>query len=431
MYSLNQRLILSLTASLALFFVLQTVMIDQEVERLSEQNIISRLEHDQKTLLTALNWKNDSKNMLNLSRVPDIYKQLFSGHYYEITIKNKTFYSRSLWDEKLIRTESPLVRDVMGPQGQLLLMLSQDFTLHDEPVTIRIAEDVSHLDSMADAFQGRLLLLAAAAVLMLLILQGWIIQYGLKPLQRIRHQLGDLEEGKIDQITTPAPSEIMPLVTEINHLITLMKKRLERSRHALGDLAHALKTPLSVVQQIIERQAITNDMSQCQDQLRNIEKRIEHELIRARTAGPSPGDHWVKPHEDLNELIDIFKKVFPNKAISLNMPELLQVEANREDMLEIFGNILENACKWSDSEVHCDIAMEDKKLLILIDDDGPGIDNDSCEDLLCRGVRADESKPGHGLGLSIVNEIVHAYEGKVTLEKSPTLLGLRVVISLP
>jgi len=431
MYSLNRRLTLSLAGSLALFFVLQTVMIDWEVERLSEQNLISRLEHDQKALLTALNWQPPAKPTLNPSRIPDIYTRAFSGHYYEITVANHTLRSRSLWDEKLIKTEAPLVRDVTGPQGQLLLILSQDFTMHNETVTIRIAEDISHLNAMTAVFQGRLLLLAAAAVFMLLILQGWIIQYGLKPLQRIRHQLGQLEKGKISQIITPSPSEIIPLVTEINRLVTLMKKRLERSRHALGDLAHALKTPLSVIQQIVERQAKTPDSVQLQEQLQQIGKRIDHELARARTAGRSPGGHWAKPYHDLHELVGIFRKLFPDKKITLDISEALRIEADREDMMEVFGNLLENACEWADSEVRCQVMVHNNTLLIFVDDDGDGIDSGEYQRLLSRGVRADESRPGHGLGLAIVNEIVNAYEGEIKLDRSPTLQGLQVRITLP
>jgi len=431
MYSLNKRLTLSLAGSLILFFIFQTTMINQEVEKLSEQNLISRLEHDQKSLLAALKWQPPAKPELNQRYIPDIYMRAFSGHYYELTVAGHTFRSRSLWDEKLPQTKASLVRDVAGPNNQLLLILSQSFKIHNKPVTIRIAEDISHLDAMTNTFQGSLLMLAATTVLILLILQSFIIQYGLKPLLHIRQQLGLLERGEIHQITTPAPKEIMPLVTEINHLITLMNKRLERSRHALGDLAHTLKTPLSVIQQVVERQESTVDNMQLQNQLQQIEQRITRELARARTAGQSPGGQWLKPYDDLHELLNIFKKLFPDKTITLVMSKTLKIEADREDMMEIFGNLLENACKWSDSIVHCQLEMLHNKLLIKIEDDGVGIQPDAYQHLLSRGIRADESKPGHGLGLAIVNEIVNTYGGDIKLEQSPTLRGLQVYITLP
>jgi len=431
MYSLNKRLTFSLAGSLVLFFIFQTVMIDREVEKLSEQNLISRLEHDQKSLLAALKWQPPAKPELNQSYIPDIYMRAFSGHYYELTIAGHTFRSRSLWDEKLPQTKAALLRNVAGPHDQLLLILSQSFSVHNKPVTIRIAEDISHLDAMTSTFQGSLLMLAAITVLILLILQSLIIQYGLKPLLRIRQQLGQLERGEIHQITTPAPKEIMPLVTEINHLIILMNKRLERSRHALGDLAHTLKTPLSVIQQIVERQESTVDSIQLQNQLQQIEQRITRELARARTAGQSPGGQWLKPYDDLHELLNVFKKLFPDKTITLTIPKTLKIEADGEDMMEIFGNLLENACKWSDSTVHCQVAMLQDKLLIRIEDDGVGIKPDAYQHLLSRGIRADESKPGHGLGLAIVYEIASAYGGSIELDRSPILQGLQVRITLP
>jgi len=125
MYSLNKRLTLSLAGSLILFFIFQTTMINQEVKKLSEQNLISRLEHDQKSLLAALKWQPPAKPELNQRYIPDIYMRAFSGHYYELTVADYTFRSRSLWDEKLPQTKASLVRDVAGPNNQLLLILSQ------------------------------------------------------------------------------------------------------------------------------------------------------------------------------------------------------------------------------------------------------------------------------------------------------------------
>ncbi len=430
MYSLNKRLTLSLAGSLVLFFIFQTLMIDREVEKLSEQNLISRLEHDQKSLLAALTWQPLGTPEFKQNYIPDIYTRAFSGHYYELTVDGHTFRSRSLWDEKLSPTNAPLTRNVLGPHNQLLLILSQEFSMYNKPVTIRIAEDVSHFKAMTSAFQGSLLILAAMAVLSLLILQSLIIRYGLKPLLRIRQQIGQLERGEIHQITIPAPKEIMPLVTEINHLITLINKRLERSRHALGDLAHALKTPLSVIQQIVERQKYTPDNIQLQNQLQQIEQRITRQLARARTAGQSPGGQWLKPHNDLHELLNVFKKLFPDKTITLTISDTLKIEADREDMMEIFGNLLENACKWANSTVHCQIERSHNKLLITIEDDGTGINPDKHQHLLGRGIRADESKPGHGLGLAIVNEIVNTYGGSIKFSQSPTLQGLQVHITL-
>ncbi len=430
-YSLNKRLTLSLAASLALFFLLQTLMIGREVEFLSEQNLISRLKHDQEELLAAISWQPPALPKLNPARIQGIYQRPFSGHYYQINIANRSMRSRSLWDEQLPEQSSAVVRDAPGPSGQRLLVLSQRFTLHDQTVEIRIAEDISHIESTTALFQRHLLFFAAAAMLALLLMQGWIVRYGLKPLQRIRRQLGQLERGEIDQVTTPAPDEIKPLVEEINHLVQLINRRLVRSRHALGNLAHAIKTPLAVMGQIIQRQADSPDTTELKQQLHHIEHRIDRELARARTAGRSPGGNWAAPHRDLNDLGRMLRRIFPATHIALNIPENLSIAADREDMLEIFGNLLENACKWADSEVSCSIAEDhDNGLVIQVEDDGPGIASGEYQKLLMRGALADESRSGHGLGLAIVCEIITAYEGKIELGRSPKLCGLLVKITL-
>jgi len=431
MYSLHKRLTLSLAASLVLFFIAQTVMIGREVEALTEQNLISRLQHDQDALLAALNWQPPAVPTLDPVRVPEIYQQPFSGHYYQISINGVTLHSRSLWDEVLPDHLPPVARDVEGPVDQHLLVLSQRVSLYGHTVTIRTAEDISHVEHTTSAFQQHLLLFAAGAVLALLILQGWLIQNGLKPLQRIRRQLSQLEKGEIERVHIDRPSEIMPLVDEINRLVQLIRMRLDRSRHALGDLAHALKTPLAVLGQIIQRQPDSRDASLLQQQLDHIEQRINHELARARTAGYAPGGSWTNPADDLDDLVSMLRQVYPSIRMGLEQTAGLSVAADREDMLEVFGNLLENAAKWADSEVRCGLTINHGHLIICIEDDGPGIDERQYQLLLQRGTRLDESTPGHGLGLSIVSDIVSAYAGEIRLDRSPELHGLMVTIDLP
>jgi len=446
MVSLRQRLTLSLAASLAIFFILQTWMIGNEVEALGERNLLSRLQHDQEQILAALDWNPPAAPGMRLSLVPAIYARPFSGHYFQLDIAGQSLRSRSLWDEKLPALDSPMARDVPGPDGQLLLVLQETVQLNGQPVTIRTAENILPIELSTGAFQRHLLLFALCAVLALMLLQGWLIGHSLKPLQRIRMQINRLKKGDLELIDAPAPDEIMPLVEEINHLMQLMQQRLQRSRHALGDLAHSLKTPLSVARQIVHRQAVrrqanaadanpndaaTSDTTQLGEQLERIEQRIERELVRARTAGRMPGGQWSEAAQDIEDMTSMLNQVFPRIAFITDIDEQLKIPADREDMLEIFGNLLENACKWADSTVHCRVWGKQGRVRICIEDDGPGIEEDAYDELLYRGVRADESTPGHGLGLSIVSEMVAAYEGEITLSRSSELHGLKVDITLP
>ncbi|MDQ6970851.1 MAG: ATP-binding protein [Mariprofundus sp.] len=458
MNSLKQRLTTSLAASLILFFIVQSFMISNEVVILSENNIISRLQHDQEQILSAITWSTTASDAehaiptLNPSAIPVIYQRPFSGHYFQIDFFDPGFAdldrsdpdrsapdlsslqlrSRSLWDEQLPATIDAIVKNVTGPKQQHLLVIFRTVQLHGRSAEIRVAEDISLIESSSAAFQRHFLLFAAAAVLALLVLQGWLINFSLKPLRRVREQLSLLDSGELELVTASTPEEITPLVTEVNRLIVLMRKRLMRSRHALGDLAHNLKTPLAVARQIAERQSKSDDRIQLDAQLQFIHERIESELVRARTAGPMPGGQWKDVQRDVQDIILMLRRAFPAISVELELDHQHPIAADREDMLEILGNLLENACKWGESNVRCSIAKNDAgDLLIVVEDDGPGLKPDQFEQLLTRGRRADENQAGHGLGLSIVNEMVQAYEGQINICRSVSLHGLQVSITIP
>ena len=431
MLSLKQRLTFGLAASLAFFFVMQTLMIGNEVEALTESNLVSRLQHDQEQLLSALQWIPPAVATIDQQLVPSIYRRAFSGHYFQIDLADQSLRSRSLWDEQLPASTQTLMRDVPGPKGQLLLVLSQQIELHGQQLEIRVAEDISSIEASTGAFQRHLLLFAAATVLALMVLQGWLINHGLKPLQRIRRQLKQLDGGELEQITAPVPEEISPLVDEINHLALLIRKRLQRSRHALGDLAHSLKTPLAVALQTVQGRQSDPQQLELIAQLQLINQRIDSELARARAAGPMPGGQWKQPEADLHELCQMLRRAFPHIDITLQLEEELNIRADREDMLEIMGNLLENGCKWATSRLLCSMHCEHDMLLITVEDDGPGQHETAYAALLQRGARADESKGGHGLGLAIVNDLVSAYNGQIELSRSTTLHGFKVSISMP
>ncbi len=432
MSSLKQRLTTSLAASLILFFIIQSFMISNEVVALSENNLISRLQHDQDQILSALTWLPPGSAKLNQAAIPAIYQRPFSGHYFQIEAADTLLPSRSLWDEQLPRTQTGVSKDVQGPKQQRLLILSRSVELNHQTVTIRVAEDISLLESSTVAFQHHFLLFAAAAVLALLVLQGWLINISLKPLSRVRQQLSQFDSGELEEVSAPTPEEITPLVVEVNRLIGLMRKRLMRSRHALGDLAHSLKTPLAVARQIAERQVQGDDRAELNVQLQLINERIERELVRARTAGPMPGGLWKDVESDLHDMSRMLKRAFPNIHIELQLNNIDRVAADREDMLEILGNLMENGSKWGRSHVRCCMAKQaDGGFKISVEDDGPGLADNQVDVLLQRGIRADERQPGHGLGLAIVNEMVQAYDGHIAISRSASLHGLQVSITIP
>ncbi|ATX82187.1 Signal transduction histidine kinase [Mariprofundus ferrinatatus] len=427
MRSLSQRLSLSLAASLALFFLLLAFIFGIESESLSEKTVLSRMEHDMESVLSATQLQGE-QIQLDATKIDAIYERPLSGHYFQLHSGEGVIRSRSLWDQSLNSFDAGVHRDVAGPDGQHLLILSREFRIGKSPVTLTLAEDMSDLYHQAQEYQKRLLLLLFFTLLALLGLQVWVIRRAMRPLGQVRQALLKLEQGENSQLQLDLPSEINPLVQEVNRLLLVMQERLARSRSATGNLAHALKTPLAVIRRTLEGGPAINVIS---EQTGKIESLIERELSRARLAGTAPGGFWPEPEQDLRDMAAMLKKVHGEKVqIELEMESGLHLPADREDMLELIGNLLDNACKWSSRQVRCTLRMS-RELELIVEDDGPGMAEGAWQELLQRGMRSDESRPGHGLGLAIVNDIVTTYGGRISAGRSEMLGGLRVELSLP
>ncbi|MDH5395547.1 MAG: ATP-binding protein, partial [Gammaproteobacteria bacterium] len=203
----------------------------------------------------------------------------------------------------------------------------------------------------------------------------------------------------------------------------------------LGDLAHALKKPLTVLRQF-ERETVLKDNPDLQKnlatQINSMQKIIDHVLKRARLAGESHAGILFNLKNDFPELIDVLKKMYHNKNIQfeIDVDENVIVPAEREDMLELLGNLLDNACKWSERLIKISI-YDNQMLMIIVEDDGRGIEQERINELTQRGKRLDESIEGHGIGLSIVQDIVSQYHGNIVYQRSESLGGLQVAVSLP
>ncbi|MGJ7474929.1 ATP-binding protein, partial [Pseudomonas fulva] len=251
---------------------------------------------------------------------------------------------------------------------------------------------------------------------------------------RPRQQIAQLQQGQRSQLDAQVPSELVPLVGQINHLLSHTEDSLRRSRNALGNLGHALKTPLAVLLSLAssERlQGLPEVRAQMREQLQQIEQRLARELNRARLAGDAlPGAQFACDDE-LPGLLSTLGMIHgEGLLLSHAVPHGLLLPWDREDMLELLGNLLDNACKWADSEVHLGIAATEEHYQLWVDDDGPGIPHQQRVQVLERGSRLDEEVDGHGLGLGIVRDIVQAWGGKLQLLESP-MGGLRVDIQLP
>ncbi len=401
--------------------------------------VSARLSSDAYALLRAVSMDEAGRWRVNGDLIDPVYQQPMSGHYFQVGVDGKWVYSRSLWDEmiptmggeQIGRENVRLITKANHPW----LVLDQSFMKDGKRVQLVLAEDVKRIDeSLIRLGWG----VAAAGVVFLavmLLLQVAIIRRGLRSLVNVRSDISRLKKGEVRQLAPANTAEVDPLVTEINYLVQAMELRLQRSRNAVGNLAHAAKTPLTVLDRQIEALK-ENDPQQAGDMMEQsvrLRDLMQRELTRARIAGAALPGQRIYLLPELDKLQRTLKAIYREKALEFDveMDEKVYFPGERDDLMELLGNLLDNASKWAQGQVSISAAADEHCLTLVIEDDGPGIEEDQMERLMTRGERLDESTDGHGLGMSIITDIVNQYEGQLTLSRSASLHGLQVAVMLP
>jgi signal transduction histidine kinase len=355
--------------------------------------------------------------------------------------------SRSLWDAELRpppavvrrvqnRSGATVTFDQVGPAGEPLRGAARLARLpgRSAPLVFMAAEDRSALDADVRAFAlttaGALLLLGLGLVLAVFAQ----VRFGLRPVFEIRREIARVRKGKAQRLTGEYPEELAPLTSELNALLDHNQEVVERQRTHVGNLAHALKTPISVLLSeadhnpgelaaVVERQACA------------MRDHVDHHLRRARAAARAPGQgERTEVAPVLEELTLTLERIHQDKGVEIDWdaPDDLIFLGERQDLLEIAGNVMENACKWARRRVRVRAASDGRvdRFRLVVEDDGPGLPPERRAEVMQRGARLDESAPGSGLGLSIVDDLARAYGGAVTLG-SARLGGLSVEVALP
>nr|WP_314483885.1 sensor histidine kinase [uncultured Pseudomonas sp.] len=435
MKSIQARLSLGLVAVLVVVGVVLAQLTLWLFEAGLQRYLENGLRNESENLLVAL-VRGPAGMQLDEQRISAAYQRPFSGYYFRIDFAQGTWRSRSLWDMNMPKPSAPGLSDrhELGPEGQELLTLRADYRRLGQDISISVAQDYSPVRQGFRRLQQIGLGMGLVALALVLILQRITVTRSLRPLERARQQIAQLQQGQRSQLDAEVPSELMPLVGQINHLLSHTEDSLRRSRNALGNLGHALKTPLAVLLSLASSErlkGLPEVRAQMREQLEQIEQRLARELNRARLAGDAlPGAQFACDDE-LPGLLSTLSMIHgEGLSLTQDVPPGLLLPWDREDMLELLGNLLDNACKWADSAVHLGIALGDQHVHLWVDDDGPGIPHQLRQQVLERGSRLDEEVDGHGLGLGIVRDIVQAWGGRLQLLESP-MGGLRVDIQLP
>ncbi|MGH8800829.1 MAG: sensor histidine kinase [Casimicrobiaceae bacterium] len=432
---------MSLAVSLVLFTAaaLLAVALQEFPRRLVEGYVSSRLERDADLLYVRIH---DAADPVEAAQgvAGTFYELPLSGHYFRISHGDLQIRSRSLWDEDLpsvvLAPSSERVLRLPGPAHQSLLMLAKRFAASDGGWLVMVAEDVSGLDAAIATFRRWLLVGAAFALALLLWLQRRLIVRGLAPLGDAVDACRRLERGEIVPVVASAPTEVRPMLEAVNRLVHYQAQRLARVRHAVGNLSHALKTPLTVIAQAAEETRASGNVALAatlQVQLNTMRSAIERELRRARLAGGGPSGSGFEAREQIESLVEALERLHRERAVTIEIAVTEErFPLDREDMLELFGNLLDNACKWARRRIRIEIRPKiAEELAFVIEDDGPGVADEVLGQMGTTGMRTDELQPGHGLGLAIVADIIAQYGGSIRYGHSASLGGLRVEGRLP
>ncbi|RMT64201.1 hypothetical protein ALP29_04360 [Pseudomonas syringae pv. avii] len=393
------------------------------------------LRNDSENLLVAL-VRGPNGVQLDEQRLSPAYQRPFSGHYFRIDFADVHWRSRSLWDQELPRLPVAGLKGnlQLGPEGQQLLVLRSDYKRFGQSISISVAQDYTPVRESFRLMRQVGLVMGLAALLLVLILQRVTVRRALRPLETARNQIAQLQQGQRSQLDTQVPLELEPLVAQINHLLAHTEDSLKRSRNALGNLGHALKTPLAVLLSAASSDALKDhpQLSQLlREQLEQVQQRLNRELNRARLAGDALPGALFDCEQELPGLLATLRMIHGEHLdLRYQVAPGLQLPWDREDLLELLGNLLDNACKWADAEVRLSVSETPQGYRLAVEDDGPGIPEAQRDQVFSRGARLDEQRVGHGLGLGIVRDIVEVWDGVLQLQESE-LGGLKVLIQLP
>lgn len=298
-----------------------------------------------------------------------------------------------------------------------------------------VAHSQSDLKEILAAYRERLLMWVIGLAVLLILVQTLIARWGLQPLRRLARDLELVEAGRSQSLSGQYPADIRPVTENLNKVLRAEQAQRERYRNTLGDLAHSLKTPLSVVRGQLEKADNSHQeiMPVVDDQISRMSMIIDHQLRRASaqvTQNAVYARVMVKPL--IERLTAAMQKVYSEKSlqIEINIADSLPFSGDEADLMEMAGNLIENACKYGDSHVIVSASIDGDDLKILIEDDGPGVPETIKTTILTRGARADTATSGQGIGLSVAVDILSSYGGSLQISRSQ-LGGASFNLSLP
>jgi signal transduction histidine kinase len=447
--SLATRLFLSATAWVVVILVITGIILSSVYRDATERAFDRRLNLYLRTLVAEVATPDEPPDHQFQSLGEPLFELPLSGWYWQITRadtdKNEVRASRSLWDKKLPKLEDHgaeltaagiRLGYVEGPEGQTLRMVERPVDLGaDGKFLVDVAGDASEIFDETRSFDYYLIGTFAALSIVLVLTTIFQVRFGLAPLKRISDSIADIRSGRAERLVGDFPVE-----RETNALIDANREIVERARTHVGNLAHAIKTPLSVIVNEATAHSADPFATKILEQADVMRDQVAHHLERARIAARLTVIATITEVAPVIEALRrTMEKIHRDRDIAIEVAsdEKAKFRGERQDLEEMAGNLVDNACKWAASRVFIGVSVEPpaehgaaQMLRIIVDDDGRGLSAEERAQVSRRGQRLDESKPGSGLGLSIVVDLAALYGGTFSLGRAP-IGGLRAELLLP
>ena len=444
--SLTRRMIVVAGLWISVLLLVGGFALDRVLTGSIVRNFDAQLEYVLNSMLAASEMGPDGEVRFNRPPADQRFIEPYSGVYFQVSGKGADIFpSRSLWDRRLQVTPHNDIKlhtyDSDEFAGEPLRIVERDVLLPGSQVRWRfqVAQGREIIDAQIRQLRTTLIWSFAVLGLGLIILAALQTVYGLWPLRRVRSEVVAIRSGAKTRISDEFPNELHPLTDEINQLLAHNEAQADEARRHAGNLAHALKTPLTVITNAATARADDLEDTVCREAT-TMRRQVDHHLARARAIGRRASAQARAPvWASLEAVQRAVDRMYENVTVDIAGVKDAEVRVERQDLDEMLGNLVENAAKYGNGRVFVTVEAPalgasgaSGMVDIAVEDDGPGIPAEQRDELFARGKRLDTTgKPGTGLGLAIVRDVAEIYGGKVSLEESEDLGGLLARLTLP
>jgi two-component system, OmpR family, sensor histidine kinase PhoQ len=410
--SLSHRLIIAVALPLIIFFGASVAILDSNFKQLALRELQTSLETQLIALIAAVEVQTDGSIRVSDRNLEFKYAQIRRLDGTILWRSDAILSTRIDFGTTLKPAQQRLRGSAINGEPSVNISRGIAFELGPQSrpniLTFSIAATLDHYSDQLQKFRQRLLGWFLTLAVLLLITLFALLRWVLTPVRKLAQEIHTIETGEGEALSGEYPPELQGLTRNLNALLAAERRRMSRYRNTLGNLAHALKTPLTILQTQLH----------ANPQIEQIVQIVDYQLKRAATSGSNAGNQTAVDIQTLlNDLRVSLLKVHAQKDFSIELKLAAEVRcvADRGDLLELCGNLIDNACKWCASLVRVTVTVDHQSFCLIVEDDGSGISKENHSRILERGVRADEHVQGHGIGLAVVREIVELYSGELTI----------------